>query len=691
LSRSVSNDASEEIKMAKERENFSKTKIEAAQNGGVPVFSFGADDMGKLNPEYFDIAGNKFSAFYDAAHKLIFVLDETHTGHTPNALLVIADRNGRKWDDILTADYGMDLEDIRPKKNNKYQKLDIDYDGLPIYGQLVADYKTGVDIETALGALDEFRAQVGHRLAEQRLTAALREIETATATIEKTNESIAKLRAQIKTLKAKLAKAHSEVGKKPTKESAAKILKIQSQTDNADEKLKRAKLRLRRAEKRKEDAENDAAAAQSVLDTDVLYSDASATNDVLGTDAGGVTFSENQLSQMGFGKTHPTNIKENHTNTTKEIKPKEQEMAEEPQPLFEKDPEIIDEKIAFQPVEFEVPSFVPPAFTEIADEKTSFVERSAPAEQPAPIPTAPEMPAILPTPEPVAEPIVVQPVTNAITPAFAPITADTDSNAPVAAMPTAAMERPYSPATGQATAINHHAGTTKKPVVIYYLMLIILIGLSVLTLWLYQTKLDKSATPDLTATEVAEPMPEPITDDTAFIITEPIEPMIEPVPEPVDYISAEIIEPEIVPEPEYAPDYYVEQPVQESEPALDYAEPTPIPEPVAEPEPVPTQDIAPMAEEVVIAPVAPDESMLLPVQVAATSDKPEYPVHGPDNQANAATQAAGAESAAATLCTSGTAPDENGCCAGEVSRWIESYNGYGCCSAADGECYPPLR
>ena len=78
----------------------------------------------------YDIAANVFRAYYDADNKVVFVIDYTVSDIKPNVLLVINPVGNRKWDDILMNDYGVDLETVRPKKDNKYQKLDNEYVGL---------------------------------------------------------------------------------------------------------------------------------------------------------------------------------------------------------------------------------------------------------------------------------------------------------------------------------------------------------------------------------------------------------------------------------------------------------------------------------------------------------------------------------------------------------------------------------
>ena len=91
----------------------------------------------KLHPVDYDIAGNAFRAWKNNADELIFVLDETIDDFKPNVLLVLNAHDDRKWDDILVNDYGINLEDVRPRVDNKYQKLDIEYTGLDVYAQFM--------------------------------------------------------------------------------------------------------------------------------------------------------------------------------------------------------------------------------------------------------------------------------------------------------------------------------------------------------------------------------------------------------------------------------------------------------------------------------------------------------------------------------------------------------------------------
>ena len=185
----------------------------------------------------YDIAGNSFRAYYDADSKLVFVIDFLITDTKPNVLLVINPVGDRKWDDILENDYGVDLETVRPKKDNKYQKLDIEYAGLAQYDDLIHAYESGESLNEPLHALVEFRNLAAKRAAQERLDAAELTASRSRETIDKTNDKIEALQARIKTLRQKLTDAKRAVGKEPPKQSAAKVLRLESQIDSTNEKL----------------------------------------------------------------------------------------------------------------------------------------------------------------------------------------------------------------------------------------------------------------------------------------------------------------------------------------------------------------------------------------------------------------------------------------------------------------------
>ena len=179
-----------------------------------------------LTSRDFNIVGNVFRAYYDADGKLVFVLDSTIDDRKPNVLLVINPVGDRKWDDILANDYNVDLETVRPKKDNKYQKLDIEYSGLAAYDALIHAYENGADITNELMELIRFRDESIHRAASERLAMAESNAAKARDTIIRTNDSIAELRVRLKQLKSKLGQQKKQVGREPTKQSFWRVHRV---------------------------------------------------------------------------------------------------------------------------------------------------------------------------------------------------------------------------------------------------------------------------------------------------------------------------------------------------------------------------------------------------------------------------------------------------------------------------------
>lgn len=551
--------------MKNERENTSAINISA--QGGVPVVSFGATSPG-LKPESFDIAGNVFDAYYDNAHKLIFILDKTVDARKPNVMLIINPVASRKWDDILANDYAVDLETVRPKIDNKYQKLDIEYDGLSVYNKLINEHNANRRLDDALSELSEFRTTAARRSAALRLDASLDIISKTRETISKTSDIMRELQARLKQLRDKLNRVKKEVGKEPTKQSAAKILKAESQIDATNERLKRAKKRLVNAQRRIAVAEEDAATSRRILG-------------------------------------QPTEI-----NIKIPDEPKAEIMADDQvKPLFDKDPEIIDEKIAFKPIDFNITAREP--------EPAPMPEPAAPAPvvpepTPEPIAAAP-VAAETPTPMPLSftpptsfkEEVATTPapVLESITEVSVPEPIVVNEPEPVVA------ERPASPITGS---VAIHPTEHKRPALLYYGMLIVLIVLSIFTLWLYQKNTATDIAPELTApiTEIVEtpPLPQvqdapgvPAVVESPFIETVAVkesQPVVvdEPAPAPFDEFQQPAVLPAPVPD-NIAPEFDIQpatpEPVYEEPVAPEYVAPQPAPA-TAQPQPVekPAYDVS---------------------------------------------------------------------------------------------------
>lgn len=591
----------------------------------------------------FDIAGNSIRAYYDANGRLVFVLDSTLNAQKPNVLLVINPVADRKWDDILVNDYGVDLERVRPKKNNKYQKLDIEYSGLDQYEGLIRVFRDGGDVTAALRALDDFRNQSVRRAASERLAAAMDVVEKAQETIEKTTETIADIKSRQKELRVTLGRHRREVGKKPTKQSAAKILRTEAQIDVLDEKMRRARRRLANAQRRLETAEEDAAAARLILNMDPAP-----------TDGGNNT--EDRIPVMPALVGIPVFKDLEPVSETEEIiidEPKAEEMAEdEVKPLFDKDPEILDEEIAFKPIDFDMPSVTPApsaVTTSGRDDVVPYADKApAPLSFTPPVADvaaresqdgyavnngqesmrAPVLDAMTPIEIPQSADVVVEefvptPVVESVPPVapsrpVSPSVMAAQDVRPAAPMPDIAPApvgsdvRPVSPITNSGVPVTPVGGAGgRKTSLVYYIMLIALIVLSVFTLWIYQKSASENV-PDLVAAPHADNASGgqndgPFIDGAAVVETaEPVEIAPEPVVEEPVLEPAPVEEVVIAPEPEPV----IEEPVEVIEDVAVAPEPVMVtePEPVPDPEspfltaPVPE----PVAEEVVQPAPAPE-------------------------------------------------------------------------------------
>jgi len=187
----------------------------------------------------------------------------------------------------------------------------------------------------------------------------------------------------------------------------------------------------------------------------------------------------------------------------------------EVRPLFTEDPNIMDNENAFKPVSFSTPPPAAPVSATPAPAVFEFVPEFVPPPQPA---------------------RAAQPVQPAVA-------SDIIPSVP-APMPIA---RPVSPISGNDIRISTPEGGRASGA--YYMLLLLLIALSIFTLYLYQKKMSAADTPHIAATQspvpeeiVDEPIPEFIAEPEVASEPEPfIEPAIESEPAPV-------IEPEVEPE-----------------------------------------------------------------------------------------------------------------------------------------------
>ena len=574
-------------------------------------------DLKKLYVADYNIAGIAFRAWFDANDKLIFVVDETTDEFKPNVLLVMDPHDNRKWDDVLANDYEIDLETVRPKVDNKYQKLDIEYNGLDIYAQLIQESEDKKDLKNIVADLIEFRDTAARRSAMARLATANDIIAQSTDTIERTERTISSLRDRRQTLRARHAKQKNNIGREPTKQSASRILRTEAQLDALSEKMARADKRIENARHRIQIATEDADAARALLerrrdsDDDVdlelvtnkpqFTLPAAKRKDVARQKVQDVEETAEEVEQSDDSD----EVSDQETDDMPYFpipdynpEPQDDKMAdsEEVKPLLDEDPEILDDEIAFKPVAFE--DIKPAAVDEPKRPLSPYVAHgsdtdtitAATGDTNNPEPNAETISKIqektfeeqddfsksdsYEEETTVTEHVDETPVIETIKSVESPVSADTDTTgnttneqyenvapvrpvAPVAPVTNVYNgSRPISPISG-GVAVQAVGEKQHKSSIAYYILLIVLIALSIFTLWLYQQKNGATVPSIIPAVERPFDNPEP----------EP-EPVVTPEPEPVDLPKPEpVIEPEpepvVTPEPEPDVPIKIEYPNQD--------------------------------------------------------------------------------------------------------------------------------
>ena len=497
-------------------------------------------EYGTLTMRSYDIDGNAINAFYDNSDDLIFVLDNTINQNKPNVLLVINPMGDKKWDEILAGEYDVDLETIRPKQDNKYQKLDIEYSGLSVYENLINAYVAGDDLTEHLNQLNILRDSAARHSAMIRLNVANETISKTNVTIVKTKETIVRLQERVKTLRAKLSAQKKEIGKVPTKQSASKILKLEAQIDATNEKLKRAKKRLASAQKRLEVATVDAELASDLLNQPALEIQQTAkSKNVIVAPKHEVQkiepeeIEDNEEFTDDF-ESDDTDV-EDVENTEEDTEDEEEDVNADNdiKPLFDKDPEILNEDIAFKPITFEAPALnmSQPEESEPVFNKEDISEKVPEIKQEAP---RPMLDSMVPVQEEVKSPEVFdepRPVLESMTPVdnVAPVV-EHKPEVPLDVPPIVSSEPQYSrpvppimPAVNAADVVVADKNTRSKPTFVYYLLLVILIVLSIFTLWLYQKHAGTTGKPLLTAVVSEKVVEEPLPETTKEVVADKVE------------------------------------------------------------------------------------------------------------------------------------------------------------------------
>ena len=729
-------------------------------------------DKYSLKPSNYKINGNLLRAFYNKHGELVFVLDSTISKLKPNVLLVMNADGDRKWDDILSNDYHMDLELVRPKKDNKYQKLDVDYQGLDVYDNLINAYNDDGNVKKALKELEDFRNATIHRSTTERLAASKVIAENARETIERTNDTIVELKAKIKLLKTKLTGLRRGIGKEPTKQSAAKILKAEAQLDVLTNKLQRAKKRLENANKRLAIAEEDITIARKILallpDIDdqpvktvkaksvpqkkkvvpvpVPDDDDDDVDDDDADDDEEETTEDDSWADDDTDESTDDNNDTDDDDDADDTDDNDDDDNNDVKPLFDKDPNIIDENIAFKPISFDEtplpqindePEKTDTPDTETDDLPTSFepskqamdmvnlpdmygendtdvklddaftggtdsgVDYSTPEqgadsmldslkriddEEIHESETMPIPDDTLSTNEQELEPSVVENIDNDIpTQSNEPntginVTSVTEQpvNAPAPNM-TDNLVRPVSPTTSPImTNVKQDENKQHKPNLLYYVLLLVLIGLSVFTLWLYQrSNVSNDIVPVLvaeeTSTQKQDTPQQPTPDYTDDENDENYNPFVGDGDDNAETVSITSIA-------ENSLNKVTQLANKEN------AEPQPtVTAKVEQPDTEPDDDVTAPEETATDTDTDEQPVSTAPAPKATVVNKPEYNVTTQDVFVSENT----ADDTKNSLCNDGSAPDANGCCTGETYTDMGE-NGFNCCPDDGGDCFPPM-
>ncbi len=194
-----------------------------------------------------------FKAYFHQ-DKLIFVIDETQDNISPNKRLIINPLPGEevlenvttKWDVILEQVYKLDLNEIRPKKDNLFEKLDIEYNGLNIY----EDYINNPSNEI-------FESRIIINKEKNALTNCLKRLseETEILNKSKTTVEITKKTLTVAIEQTAIVSNKLKNYKKDSSKTPEQVNKVSTQVYNAiktekmrDKRLKKARTRVEKSE-----------------------------------------------------------------------------------------------------------------------------------------------------------------------------------------------------------------------------------------------------------------------------------------------------------------------------------------------------------------------------------------------------------------------------------------------------------
>ncbi|MDR0449009.1 MAG: hypothetical protein LBG89_00920 [Rickettsiales bacterium] len=439
----------------------------------------------------FSAGGISFSAWLDTHDHAAFVLDMTRDDILPDAMVVIdqdASNPDRKWDDILRKDFDTDPEIVRPRQDNKYQKLDILYMGLSVYQAAVDHMMTHGDasgeIIRDIGSfrLNAAAASAAKRIADNRVI-----LKKVSKTMESTKKTAAKIRAEIAQLTERLAAQKTAAGFQPSRAAASKILKTQSMIEALQEKDERNDTRAKRT------AKKIAAARREIQE-----------------------FADRLERLRGLGaETAPLADADDYDEYDYDGDESESPAIA---PLLDDDPNIVDKSKAFQKVDYKEremqAEFKPMQWAADVDEvetptpKTESRIDEVPASGVSSGRLSATPPASMPSfapPVSSGQPVPENPMSSPAS-GFAAQPGTSSAYVPRQPMPAA---RPDAAPGAQAAAVARSGDTggrkPSEPGGGYYMLLLVLIVVSIATLYVYQDKLNTRILPHLNpnATELA--------------------------------------------------------------------------------------------------------------------------------------------------------------------------------------------
>lgn len=222
--------------------------------------SWHKDDRTSFNVFSFDNTKLRFDAFFDSSkpkseltiQDLQFVIDDSRAELTPNHILFIdrtqAEVNeDKKWDKIVSDRYSLNPMFVRPKLDNKYLKLDIVYDLMDVYKEIISkaltsETQNSVEIDDdILENIEYAKLESILSICDKRIDFCMIDFKRAQGTIKSTGNTVEKLQKQISNLKDSISSTNDS---KSLQQKQEKLESLLEKEKSAARRLKRAKKRI---------------------------------------------------------------------------------------------------------------------------------------------------------------------------------------------------------------------------------------------------------------------------------------------------------------------------------------------------------------------------------------------------------------------------------------------------------------